>query len=174
MTAFFVCIILIGIFITAAAMIWMTVEKKKSRDYRLEMDERSHDLQQMLEDADQLLDELNHFSDFIVNRMEEKQQDVEAVIQKADERLDLFEQLKDIQTDIPQRDEEYAKGIHEVIAQHKPVASPPAEKRAKIIPFDEKRHEVIKLHKDGLDSTEIARMLSMGKGEIELISKMGR
>ncbi|WP_410177086.1 DUF6115 domain-containing protein [Thermoclostridium stercorarium] len=38
--------------------------------------------------------------------------------------------------------------------------------------MDERKNEVIKLYKKGISSTEIARMLNMGKGEIELISRM--
>jgi len=84
MTAFFICIILIGVLMTAVAMIWMVIEKKRSRDYRLEINERVHELRQVVEDAEQLLDELNSFSNYIVTRMEEKQQEVESIIQAAD------------------------------------------------------------------------------------------
>lgn len=170
MTAFFICIILIGVLMTAVAMIWMVIEKKRSRDYRLETDERKYELQQAVEDAEQLLDELNNFSNYIVTRMEEQQQEVESVIQAADRRLDLFEQIHDIQLDIPKQEKESPAIDSMVIMESSPSAA--TTKKAKVIPLNEKKRQVIKLYKDGYDSTEIAKMLNMGKGEIELISRM--
>ncbi len=170
MTAFFICIILIGVLMTAVAMLWMVIEKKRSRDYRLEINERVHELQQVVEDAEQLLDELNSFSNYIVTRMEEKQQEVESVIQAADRRLDLFEQI-DIQSETSKQEKETP--ILEDMPVNEPVpAAAAAVKKAKVIPLHEKKRQVIKLYKDGYDSTEIAKMLNMGIGEIELISRM--
>ncbi|MBP7175711.1 MAG: hypothetical protein KBA53_05760 [Thermoclostridium sp.] len=168
MTAFFICIILIGVLMTATAMVWMVIERKKSRDYRLETDERRYELQRVVEDAEQLLDELNNFSNYIVTRMEEKQQEVELVIQAADERMDLFGQI-----DLPEIPKEQKKlsGM-ETAAVIEPEIPAIITKKAKIIPLDEKRRQVVKLYKDGLDSTEIAKLLNIGKGEIELISRM--
>ena len=54
---------------------------------------------------------------------------------------------------------------------HDITASP---RKSKVLTFDLKRREIIKLAKSGLDCTEIARLLNCGKGEIELISRMGR
>lgn len=155
---------------TALAMIWMVVEKKRSRDYRLETDERKHELQQAAEDAEQLLDELNNFSNYIVTRMEEKQQEVESVIQAVDQRLNLFEQINDIQFVIPKQEKESPILENEAIMEPAPPAA--MTKKARVIPLNEKRRQVIKLYKDGYDNTEIAKMLNMGKGEIELISRM--
>jgi transcriptional regulator of heat shock response len=170
MTAFFICIILIGVLMTATAMIWMVIEKKKSKDYRLETEEHKHDLQQAIDDAEQLLEELNNFSGYIVTRMEEKQQEVEEVIQAADQRLNLFEQIEDIQIEMPAMEMEGHAAESTLVMEPEPPAA--TARKAKVIPLNEKRRQVIKLYKDGLDSTEIAKLLNMGKGEIELISKM--
>lgn len=170
MTAFFVCIILIGVLITAIAMIWMVIEKKKQRDYRLETDEHRYELQQVIEDAEQLLEELNNFSTYIVTRMEEKQQAVEAVIEQADQRLNLFEQIGDIGLEIPEKSVQPQTIVMEPVQKMEP--NTPRAVKGKVIPLNEKKRQVIKLYKDGLDSTEIAKLLNMGKGEIELISRM--
>ncbi len=171
MTAFFICIILIGVLMTAVAMIWMVIEKKKSRDYRLETDERRYELKHVVEEAELLLDELNNFSNYIVTRMEEKQQEVESVIQAADERLNLFDQIEDIQPEMPVREKKTSIVLENtMVMESEPLAA--AVKKAKVIPLNEKKRQVIKLYKDGLDSTEIAKLLNMGKGEIELISRM--
>lgn len=77
MEAFFVSIILIGILVVCFALVWMVIEKKRAMDYRLEIDERRYELMQIIEDADQLLTEMNNFSSYIVDQMEEKQQSIE-------------------------------------------------------------------------------------------------
>jgi len=174
MTAFFICIILIGIFIVCIALIWMVIERKNARDYRLDLDERRFELQQVIEDADQLLGELNQFSDYIVNRMEEKQNDMEFVIKNIDERLDLFDQIKGSANAFPDARankpavSENTEIEKEVLLEFVPIS------KGKIIPFDVKKREVENLRKTGMDSTEIAKLLNMGKGEIELISRMSK
>lgn len=175
MTAFYICIILIGVLMIGVAMIWMVIDKKKARDYRLDLDERRHELQQAIEDAEQLLDELNNFSNYIVTRMEEKQQDVEDVVNLVDEKLDLFDQLKDVYLEVSASDAELTmvNNATEVSLNTDELFDQPVSAiKGKIIPFDEKKRAAIKLCQDGMDSTEIAKMLNMGKGEIELISRM--
>lgn len=169
MTAFFICIILIGVLITAIAMIWMVIEKKKQRDYRLELDERRYELEQVIEDAELLLQELNNFSTYIVSQMEEKQQAVEAVVREADDRLNLFEQIGDIRLEAEKAEAAQPFEI-EPVMELEPAPVKPV--KGKVIPLHEKKRQVIKLYKDGLNSTEIAKLLNMGKGEIELISRM--
>jgi DNA-binding NarL/FixJ family response regulator len=178
MTAFFVCIILIGIIIVGIAMVWIVIERKNSRDYRLDIDERRYELQQAIEDAEQLLNELNNFSDYIVNRMEEKQQEIESVINSASEKTDLYENTSEQALNINQ----FMKKSNDVVSEVSDITENkqenPAEltqsKKGKIISFDAKKREVLNLYKKGIGSTDIARMLNMGKGEIELISRISK
>jgi len=174
MTAFFICIIMIGILIAGIAMVWMVIEKKNMRDYRLDLDERRHELDRVIEDAEQLLNEMNNFSDYVVNHLESKQQSIEAAVRVLDERLELLNQLKNINPEVP-RGETYSPAPEQ--NPNDPETEAPdiqPVKKGKVIPLDVKKREVIKLYKSGMNSTEIAKMLNMGKGEIELISRMGK
>ena len=178
MTAFFVCIILIGIMVVGIAMVWIVIERKNSRDYRLEVDERRYELQQAIEDAEQLINELNNFSDYIVNRMEEKQQEIESVINAVSEKNDLFENINGQVSNINQFKEKSSDAVSEISDITENSKDDHAEviqlEKGKIISFDAKKREVLNLYKEGVGSTEIARMLNMGKGEIELISRMSK
>jgi hypothetical protein len=176
MTAFFVCIILIGIMVVGIAMVWIVIERKNSRDYRLEVDECRYELQQVIEDAEQLINELNNFSDFIVNRMEEKQQEIESVINAVSEKNDLFENINGQVSNINQFKDKSSDAVSEISTENKQDdhAEVIQLKKGKIISFDAKKREVLNLYKEGVGSTEIARMLNMGKGEIELISRMSK
>ncbi len=195
MTAFFICIVLIGIMMVAVAMIWMVIEKKANRDYRLEIDEKRYELQHLIEDAEQLLDELNNFSGYIVTRMEGKQQEIEEVVKSVDGRIELFASIIE-KSELVNQDTErvQVKGKAKKDAKKKvkkevkndstneaknestkeALSKLLSAKESKVIPIDAKRREVIKLSRDGMDSTEIAKMLNMGKGEIELISRISQ
>ncbi len=189
MEAFFVSIILIGILIVCFALIWMVIEKKRTLDYRLEIDERRYELKHIIEDADQLLTEMNNFSSYIVNQMEEKQKSVENTLRQADESIDCLyqnmymasaqapqafriemEQQEQIKENIGNIKTEAIQEIEETQETDEPIII--SRKKSKLIPFNERKREVIKLHKKGINSTVIAKMLDMGKGEIELISRM--
>ena len=178
MTAFYVCIILIGIMMVAVAMIWMVIERKNNRDYRLEIDEKRYELQHLIEDAEQLLDELNNFSGYVVTQMEEKQKDMEEAVKAADERLDLFANIKEIPDNLANSMQDFRQEQEKIDIKIESDEEEPPEtlqyKKGKIIPFDLKKREVIKLSRDGMGSEEIARLLNMGKGEIELISRISQ
>ena len=171
---FYVCIVLVGIFLVCVALIWMVVEKKNARDYRQDIDERRYELQQMIEDADKLLTELNNFSTYIVDRLEEKQQILEEYINIIDEKIELLNQTQGrtetvSQAETVEKPEPKNKNIKEEETRD---AFP--EKKGKLISLDDRKREVIKLYRKGISSTEIERMLNKGKGEIELISRMCR
>ena len=172
MESFFVYTVLVGIFVVCFALIWMVVEKKNAHDYRLEIEERKYELQRVIEDAEQLLYELNNFSGYIVDRLEEKQKQIEELMVKADEKIGnsagtTFKKTADVH--IGSFAEKNTGKIQAEDEGDKVQLSP---KKGKFISLDERKHEVMKLYNKGISSTEIARMLNMGKGEIELISRM--
>jgi len=178
MAAFFVCVILIGIILVVVSIIWMVIEKKNNRDYCLEIDEKRYELQHLMDGSEQLLNELNNFSGYIVSRMEEKQNAIEEAIKTADERLAFLSVVKETQDNQSQVVEEIkekkeddridGRVKEDMFIQTYQV------KKGKVIPFDVKKREVIKLKRKGMDNTEIAKLLNMGKGEIELISRVSQ
>lgn len=170
MKIYFICTILVGILIVCFALAWIVVIKKKARDYRLEIDERSYELQKIIQDADQLLIELNNYSSYIVNRMEEKQQAIEDIINKVDEKISLLEQTKEINHSTESSEEIIVENSETTEQDHFENILP--VKNCKLISLNEVKREVVKLYKKGISSTEIAKMLNVGKGEIELISRM--
>lgn len=171
MTAFFVCIILIGIMVVTVAIVWIVVERKNSRDYCLEIDEKRYELQQLIEDSEQLLNEMNNFSGYIVTQMEEKQKDIEETVKFADERLDFFAHIKEMPAISSQDTEQIQEEIK--LNEEEPSQTLPL-KKGKIIPLNVKKREIIKLYRNGMGSADIARLLNMGKGEIELISRISQ
>ncbi len=181
MEAFFICIILIGSGITLFAFFLMLAEKRRLHDYRTDVKEKKEDLIKVIEDAEELVSEMNRFSDYVVTQIEEKHARLTDSIKEADLRVDLLtspEEVKEVQKvaliAAPLYDQ---MSIEKIIEEEKPTEPEndmSSGRKGKVLTFDVKRREILKLAKMGLDSTEIARLLNCGKGEIELIARMGR
>lgn len=175
MAVFFTCITLAGSGIVLFALFLMLAEKRRIHDYRQDAAEKKDDLIQVIEDAELLIEEMNKFSDYAVSRLEEKNDMLNQVLQEADRRIEALNGLLESTPDIPSNHNEIKtpseprneRDIDSII--HSQLF-----KKGKVIPFDVKRREILKLSKSGLDSVQIARLLNMGRGEIELIEKIGR
>ena len=182
MAVFFACIILIGIGITILSLILMLYEKKKLHDYRIDLKNKKDQLINVIEDAEELIDEMNRFSDYAVTQIEEKNNTLLDTISKADLRIQKLDSLsgEDIILNVPEPvlaavyDEASITRILEEDNPNNYNKKSDHQNKGKVLTFDIKRREIIKLAKAGMDSTEIARILNCGKGEIELIARMGR
>lgn len=179
MTVFFTCIILIGSSVVVFALFLLLAEKRRLYDYRQDAREKKDDLIKVIEDAELLIDEMNKFSDFVVSNLEQKHIALTETIHEADLRIETLngavDSLPVAETD---PDKNTVRSIREnpVMIDQDIAYSIDSQllKKGKVVPFDVKRREIIKLSKSGLNSTQIARLLNMGKGEIELIAKVGR
>ncbi len=182
MAVFFTCIILIGSVITLVAFFLMLAEKRRLHDYRTDVKEKKEDLIKVIEDAEELISEMNRFSDYVVTQIEEKHTSLTGSIKEAELKIELFNSpLKPVErvNAAPLYDE---ASIEKIIEEKQPAPDSHTSlenqtipiRKGKVLTFDVKRREIMKLAKKGLDSTEIARQLNCGKGEIELIARMGR
>jgi len=84
MIIFFVCIVLLGIFITGAALLFILADKSRSHDFIQDLSSKKQELIDVIDDAETLVNELNQFSDYVVNQCENKQNELRDVIEKAD------------------------------------------------------------------------------------------
>lgn len=182
MAVFFTCIILVGSCLTIFAFILMLYEKKRLHDYRGDLKEKKEELIKVIEDAEELISEMNRFSDYTVTQIEEKNSVLLDAIAEADMKLLQLDSkvIEEVSIDEPAStySPEYDEAsISRILEEDKPHDN---EKKSlyvgkgKVLTFDIKRREIVKLAKAGMESTEIARILNCGKGEIELISRMRR
>jgi sugar-specific transcriptional regulator TrmB len=158
------------------ALFLMLAEKRRLHDYRCDLKEKKDDLIKVIEDAEELITEMNRYSDYVITQIEEKHSSLTKTIDEAEIKLELFEHPRhyEMRQEItPYYDEEAIDKIIEEDFSGKNNYTSPI-KKGKVLTFDVKRREITKLAKSGLDSTEIARLLNCGKGEIELIARMGR
>lgn len=213
MTGFFTCIIFIGSGLVLFSFLLMLYEKKRLYDYRNDIRDKKEDLIQIIEDAEELITEINRFSEYTVNQIEETSQVLTKNISEADLKIEALQSSQFIKPYYEanytrmydnshntnyQFNDKRVESTHdtkqEVNFEHTQESSaydeasvsriidegkPKAENlisanKGKILTFDLKRREIIKLAKSGLNSTEIAKIINCGKGEIELIARMGR
>lgn len=246
MTAFFICIMMIGIGLVVAAGVLVLAEKQRMHDMRGDLHARKDELFRIIEDAEVLVEELNRFSDYATTRCEEKERDLQrsmlraeelsASIDRAADRLaagtaealeaasalrgavsaesremseksesrEMSEtsELREISEATESRKLRERQAFHasrhaaaEADAQEEPlpdsesavVEPEPSEDavassgrrnatqsgRGRVLTADFKRSRIMDLQRSGLDSTEIAKRLNIGKGEIELITRIG-
>lgn len=176
MAMFFVCIILVGSGIVLVSFFMMLAEKKRLHDYRTDLAEKKDSLIRVIEDAELLVSELNNYSDYVLSRIEEKNETLSKSISEADLRIELLKSgTEPAGSNNPVYDEESVSRILEEEGRQQAVKTAPNSfRKSKVVTFDVKRREIIELANQGVSCTEIARILNCGKGEIELISRMGR
>lgn len=178
MSVFFTCIILLGSGLVVFALLWMLAEKRRLYDYREDVKERKEDLIKVIEDAETLIEEMNRFSDYVVTTLEQSHEGLQQTIAAADRRIELLDgqtAMKDIvMTKSPAADASHEDPMKEDEPAKPAIIDLELFKRGKVIPFDVKRREILNLAKSGMDAAQIAKLLNMGRGEIELISRMSR
>ena len=202
MTGFFVAVILFGGFITAMAMVLIVAEKSHERDMRLDVTERRDRLVDVMADAEQLVEELNRFADYSVGVCEQKRQEVVSVLQQADMLMSQVSAASaslassiagaraaasqspssDLEEPSLPMDRQPATAPQDIglDAMDRVAATAPVGQtgngvasRGRVLTLDARRSEALRLATGGMTHAEIARSLHLGKGEIELITRVG-
>jgi DNA-binding NarL/FixJ family response regulator len=214
MSGFYVSLIFIGIMLSIISIILILIDKKNVFVFNKTFDDKKQELVEIINDAEQMIDELNRFSDYIVSQIDVKSEELNAHISAAEKRImDLEERAAAVigsKRIVDVRIEDHvqsntanavqAKVTEEAAAETAcaadvvlPAAAINAPARAaaayssrtgasaasknrkeKVIPFSSKYSEVLRLSKEGMEDTEIAKSLNMGKGEVELIIGLKR
>ncbi len=210
MSGFYVSLIFVGILLVLVSIILILIDKKSVFIFRKTFDDKKQELVEIINDAEQMIDELNRFSDYIVSQIDEKNEELNVSIKGAEEKISALKSKataisktitatskKSIKGDSDDSDDtvietkdsmagEATKAQRQsdtgsVLPQNSVAAveaysrseTMPSKtiksRRDKVIPFNSKHSEVLRLSKQGMEGTEIAKSLNMGKGEVELI-----
>lgn len=174
MNSFYVCIIFSGILLILISMILIAYDRKKGYDYTEKLEDKKFELETVISDADQMISEMNKFSDYIVTQIELKNEELNTNLKMAEERFERLEarisQSQNIESSLqPEILQEVAVNgnNYEPFKVH-------YKTRDKVVPINHKFKKVIQLSEDGISHTEIAKTLNMGKGEVQLILEMNK
>ena len=190
MNQFYVALIFFGIILIFFSLIWVVLGKKKVFSFMKNFDEKKQELVEIINDAEQMIEELNKFSDYIVTQMDLKNEELRVNLKKADKEVkNLANRADEIITArvvngdngemVVRPQEPLFKYNSDIVIESMdfgntslktvPVQKTPIRRTEKVIQINNKYTEVLRLSECGFDDVEIAKKLNMGKGEIELI-----
>jgi hypothetical protein len=183
----FFSMIFLGIMLIAVSVIWIHIDRKRFESYEKRMDRKKDELMAIISDADEMVDELNRFSNYIVTQLDIKNEEVLNNIKKYDQKLSSINEKVNKSGLVKESEVKWVVNgnrsdmiIESIEAKslEKPSVQkqyPQGKKYEKVIPINNSKHrKVLELASQGLNEIEIARNLKMGKGEIQLILEINR
>jgi hypothetical protein len=166
-------------------------DRKRSIDYTSQIDSKKEELIGIMSDAEQMIEELNKFSDYIVTRMDLKNEEITQCIKSFEERMEKVnsKKPKKVKSEPLQLDKAVDGGFSEIeeavgsgksnqnkeiIINDTILEDKTSLNNQKVIPMNNKFKNVIRLSQQGLDDTAIAKSMNIGKGEVQLIIEASR
>lgn len=92
MSGFYVSLIFIGIMLSIISLILILIDKKNVFVFRKTFDDKKQELVDIINDAEQMIDELNRFSYYIVSQIDVKSEELNANIKAAENRIMALEE----------------------------------------------------------------------------------
>lgn len=125
MNQFYVSLIFFGIILIVFSLIWVVLDKKKVFSFVKNFDQKKQELVEIINDAEQMIEELNKFSDYIVTQMDLKNEELRMHLKQAnDEIKNLSQRAQSICGFVNEiKVEAKAQAQAETIIEMKPVAS---------------------------------------------------
>jgi ATP/maltotriose-dependent transcriptional regulator MalT len=164
MEQFYPGFMIIGVLLIIISLTWFIINKKKLNYFMSLLEKKKDELSGIISDAEQMIEELNRFSDYVVTQIDLKNEQLwnnfnkldKLVKQKTDHLVKELQRFPDVGMAL-----DSSSSFQEVSTENKA--------QEKIIPFNNRYRDIVNLANKGLTDTEIARKLKMGKGEIQLI-----
>lgn len=95
MSGFYVSLIFFGILLVLFSLTCIFIDKSKLFSFHKNFDDKKQELVEIINDAEQMIEELNKFSDYIVNQMDLKNEQLCRNLKAAEEKInDLTEKAK--------------------------------------------------------------------------------
>lgn len=87
MNQFYVSMIFFGIILIIFSLVWVVLDKKKVFTFVRHLDEKKQELVEIINDAEQMIEELNKFSDYIVTQIDLKNEELWTNLRKAGDEI---------------------------------------------------------------------------------------
>lgn len=170
MTGFYASIMFIGILLVLISLVLIAYDKKKYLEDEKRIDDKKEELLKIISDADLMIEELNRISDYVVSEVEKKSKEVENAIESMNEKVkNVSKENNALINDNALETGRFSKGVGCAFNAEPSIVKSYKKINDKVIAVNSKHKEVIALAQRGFNETEIAKKLSMGKGEIQLI-----
>lgn len=154
----------LGIFVILAATILIFLDKVKGEDIYFNIDVKEQEIKKVIEDADEIISELNYTSEMVVKEIEDK-------------LCGLREELKNlnnaaVSTPSAEKKENAVPVIAPVttVSRKKKITNDDVEKdKAFDGKLSPKQQTVFDYASQGMSVTDIAKQMNIGQGEVMLI-----
>lgn len=196
MEAFYVSIIFLGVLLVLGSLFFIAMDKVNGKDFFKEFDRKKEEMFNLIQDSEEMVQELNRMSDYVVTVIAEKNQEFfnkSASLEKTfvpvlNESKDQVEEIlilpspqETIQSEIAEstldveKEPEVQRLVnmqfsHNIESVNKESS---VNEKSKLV-LNSRRREVLKLIEQGLSNDEIADKLKIGKGEIGLIRGLSK
>ena len=90
MNGFYVSMIFLGVLLVIFSLICIFLDKRRAFSYLKSYDDKTQKLVEVINDAEQMIDELNRFSDFIVNQIDQKNEELINNLKLAEEKVNAL------------------------------------------------------------------------------------
>jgi ATP/maltotriose-dependent transcriptional regulator MalT len=202
MEAFYVCIIFLGVLLVIASIFLIIMDRVNGKDFFKEFDRKKDEMFNLIQDSEDMVQELNKMSDYVITAITEKNQ--EFFDKKAKDSLQQVnhDNMKEVSEDksqpegkpceirqdpVPENNnvqnvvqdkpdvtnvEQTTSYPEQEIVSEKAIDSNDTGKSRLVL--NGRRKEVLSLIEQGLTNDEISDKLKIGKGEIALIRGLSR
>lgn len=172
MQGFIILLNILSVFFFLFCLFFLLFLRKWAMNEYYRMEKKQKEVTELLETADEMINELNKFSDYIVRDVEDKANEVKQIINELDSVVEEKKQKIQKQKDnlaLLNSGATYNLQKNHVLPKLKRTEHK-QEQRA--IDLGNKSMQILKLSGEGLDEAEIAKKLNIGRGEIQLVLGM--
>jgi FtsZ-interacting cell division protein ZipA len=166
----------VGIIIIMAVLIIIFLDKLKGEDIYFNIDVKEQEIKKVLEDAEEILSELNFTSDVIVRDIEEKVNNLNRIYKNANISIEQRNtRVIEIEQEVPHKvmEEQPNQVVMErtiTPVKYKPMTISPIKRNTqKEEPQKSKQEVIYDLFGQGISIVDIAKKMNIGQGEVSLI-----
>lgn len=180
MYVFYATVILIGVICVVVSVFLYILDKKRTENELADVDKKLNEITEAINDAEQIVIEMNNFSDYLLEKIDSKVNDLEKRLECCDSNSttnkdNIKLSVKDSQEQVN------SSGVNEKNTSKIDIRlgkdsfeleNVCNEKKEECLSLNDKHKKVNSLKDKGLDDIDIAKELDLGIREVRLILGM--
>jgi len=196
MEALYVSIIFLGSLLVIGSLFFIAMDKVNGKDFFKEFDRKKEEMFNLIQDSEEMVQELNRMSDYVVSVVSEKNQEFfnksanvilyETAVNIDNDEAPIIPSVQDIkQSEVPgdtisqykepEPEPEASKAVNTQFSHNSELYNKDSSDIGKSrLVLNNRRREVLLMIEQGLSNDEISEKLKIGKGEIGLIRGLSR